>query len=130
MDTFVASTSATAAASTLSTGDSIDGGAGTDTLFLALGTAFSPVAGRITNVENLVLQSPAVDLDVTAISGLAMIEMQSPVDGADVTGITAGTKLGVTNTAGTHILTVRGAGLTGAADAASLTLNGVSGAAS
>jgi Ca2+-binding RTX toxin-like protein len=126
-DTIVAATNGTASLNTLNSADIINGGAGTDTLYVNLAQAFSPVAGRITNVENLVLQSPSVNLDVTAISGLKSIDVQNPSGGVNVSNVTAGTSLSVSNATGAHEITVRGTGLTGDSDTLSLALSGVSG---
>ena len=88
-DTIIASNPATAANATLTVGDSINGGAGTDTLNIIDANAFTgiPVGASVTNVENI---------NVTA-GGAITIDTTSNVTGA--------TKLAATNSGAAQTLT-------------------------
>jgi len=128
-DTFNAVTASSSP--TLTSSDSLVGGAGDDTLYIALGQAFTVPAGRISGIENIVLQSPVTgDFDMTGISGATSISTQTPASAANLTNVSgATTAVSVSNTSSgaTNTVTFKAAGLTGSSDALNLTLSGVNG---
>jgi len=128
-DTFNAMTAS--ASPTLTSSDSLVGGAGADTLYIALGQAFTVPAGRVSGIENIVLQSPVTgDFDMTGITGATSISTQTPASAANLTNVSgATTAISVSNTSSgaTNTVTFKAAGLTGSSDALNLTLSGVNG---
>jgi Ca2+-binding RTX toxin-like protein len=116
---------------TLSTADNLNGGDGTDTLYIALTTAFSPAAGRITNIENIVLQSPIAGgtFDLSGTTGVTTIDLQTPAGAFTVTGLaSAAVASKVANTAALTTFTYKANGLTSTTDDLKLTVSGVTGA--
>ena len=114
--------------STFTAIDTIDGGLGTDTLRVVLDTNYTGGAS-VTNVEQLSLTStgPNHTFAAAGISGLTRVESIGNTLGNNllVTGIGSLANLAVTNTAANTTFTYTDAALAGAADAVTLTLNGV-----
>ena len=127
-DTFVGIIANPLSASTFSPIDTIDGGLGTDTLRVVLNNNYSGGA-TISNVEQLSLtsQDAAKSFSAAGIAGLTRVEGTGNAVGNDltVTGIGSAANLAVTNTAANTTFTYADAALAGAADAVTLTLNGV-----
>ncbi|WP_336488261.1 DUF4214 domain-containing protein [Methylobacterium nigriterrae] len=126
-DTFNAVLDAPGGASTLNTADSINGGAGTDTLNVRivgnLGTA-TPV---IQNVENIVLSNVTTGntgtLDLGSSSGYTTVSVKDSVAGTTTsfTNVAAGTTLSLDNADGVSTFQVNGAAnRTGTSDAVSI----------
>jgi len=127
-DTFVGIIANPLSASTFSPIDTIDGGLGTDTLRVVLNNNYSGGA-TISNVEQLSLtsQEAARSFSAAGIAGLTRVEGIGNTVGNDlaVTGIGSAANLAVTNTAANTTFTYADAALAGAADAVTVTLNGV-----
>lgn len=110
-DTFVGDNTGT---NTVSAADSVDGGAGTDTLKL-FGTA--AVLPQVSNVENLYLNNPgAATINVASLSSVTSVELDNvEVTGAAAEALTLAQGQALTldsvvdNTGGGHTLGVNGA---------------------
>ena len=90
----------TAASRTLNAGDSINGGAGVDTLKVIVAnaaTAVNPLTGvTITNVEKLTVQNVSVsatNINAATISGLTSVSSQNSTGAVNFTGLAAGTEV-------------------------------------
>ncbi len=133
-DTYIAATDANPESNTLNTGDVIDGGAGTDTLNLTIGTATAPTV-TLKNIEVLgVRTAAAAAFDMRNTDGAikTIAEKQSTANftanfiaAADV----AVSIKDVTTAALSSGYNWNAGALAGATDAASLTLNNVVGTA-
>lgn len=127
-DTFVAvSDGTTPTAKTLNAGDSIDGGAGVDTLkiIVANGATATPLAGvAVTNVEKLSVQNvsgAATAVNVQPIAGVTSVSSLNSSSAVNFTGLATGTEVLVSGSAQTGAVTFAQAT---AADAVKVTLNG------
>ena len=132
-DTIIAAIDGNAESNTLNTGDVIDGGVGTDTLNLTIGAALNPTV-TIKNVETLEVRNAAAggDVDMRNTDGAVktIVEKQSTngftanfIAAADV----AVSIKDVTTASLVSDYNWNTGALSGAADAASLTLNNVVG---
>jgi hypothetical protein len=99
-DTFVGTVNDTATAQTLSAGDTINGGAGVDTLRVVLSNnaaATTPLNGvTITNVEKLAFQNvsaSATSANVSAIAGVTTVSSVNSTAAVSFTGLAAGTEV-------------------------------------
>lgn len=118
-----------AGGNTLNALDSLDGGAGSDTLNVSIATAVTP--GAITNVETInVTFTGAVALNLTQMSGAtALTNIGSSALGS-VTNIgSTGAALTVADNAVGATFAYKATSVTGDSDAISLTLNNATGAA-
>jgi Ca2+-binding RTX toxin-like protein len=114
-------------ATTFQTGDIIDGGAGTDTVYVSVATDFAPT--RITNVEKFIVNpAGAGTANFNAVSGISSVELLSPVGVQTISKIAGTVAVAVTNSSTTTTVAPKGTTLTGAADNFALTVNGVTGA--
>ena len=114
-------------ATTFQTGDIIDGGAGTDTVYVSVADNFAPT--RITNVEKFIVNpAGAGTANFNAVSGISSVELLSPVGAQTVSKIAGTVAVAVNNSSTTTTVTPKGTTLTGAADNFALTVNGVTGA--
>ena len=129
-DTFTGTLNlATPINSTLNVGDSINGGAGNDTLSLTVtgaGTASLPGA-TISNIEKLLIRDlgtgTAPVYAVAGLSGLTTVLSNASTRNITVTGVSAGTKVGL---AGDNVTSVGGIAFTTATptDAVNLLFDG------
>jgi len=113
--------------------DSIDGGAGTDTLYIQAGTAGTFTAGSLTNVETLsvnVLAAVASTIDLLGSTGVTTVA----VDGSLAGSTSAYSNIGSTSvalksayTGGNVTFGYTAAAVAGTADSATLTLSNVTG---
>jgi hypothetical protein len=123
---------------TITGGDTLDGGAGTDTLTATIANNLTPVAGGITNVENLTITSVATagktvtfsTATVTGISGVTNITNLASAAAADLTftRVVDLAELTMNNTAGDTTVTYNDALLTGSSDTVTLNVIGNTGA--
>ncbi len=114
-------------ATTYQVGDLIDGGSGTDTLYVSIADNFAPT--RVTNVEKFILNpAGAGTANFSAVSGVTSIELSSPVGAQAITNIAGTVAVAVTNSTSTTTVTTKGTTLSGVADNFALTVNGVTGA--
>jgi len=112
---------------TFQTGDIIDGGAGTDTVYVSVASDFAPT--RITNVEKFIINPAAAGAaNFNAVSGISSVELLSPVGAQSISKIAGTVAVAVTNSSTTTTVSTKGTTLTGAADNFALTVNGVTGA--
>jgi len=108
--------------STSGIASTIDGGAGTDGVAVSL--INSGNAARFVNFENLILDNTSGAFDTTLVSGVTGLEISSAAGGT-YTGLNQSQSLSITNTAnptGTTTLTMTG--VSGTADAYSITFSG------
>jgi len=127
-DTFNApNTTATAANATLTTGDTLNGGAGTDTLNITGSVAGSTVTlSNVSNIENINLtDTTGVTVALTGSTGVTNVSSNGSTTAPTFTGI-ASTAVGlnVSNSAVGATFTFTTAAVAGIADTATLTLNG------
>ncbi|WP_339858983.1 calcium-binding protein [Pseudohongiella acticola] len=101
-DTFVALIDDnTASANTLGAADVLNGGAGTDRLNILIDSSAAAVAlpaANITNIENIFARNVSgqtFTLDATRITGESQIWADRSTSQVDITGIAAGTTLGI-----------------------------------
>ncbi len=112
---------------TFDTLDTLDGGAGTDTLVISSNTTGTAMAASVANIENIIFAASAAGtLSLQGASGYEKVEIRSTTADNTVTNIVVGTDIAVTNV-GNQTLTFTAAttGYTGTADSSTLTLNGV-----
>ncbi len=116
--------------------DVINGGAGTDTLSLALTGNLTLAASQITNIETLALTTNATAaVTLTGITGLTSVTTNGNSVGALTVGVgadslaSATTAVTISNTSQGATFVWTEASTAGSADAASITVNGVTGAA-
>jgi hypothetical protein len=126
-DTFVG-TVAAGTASTLSAGDSINGGAGVDTLRIVLSAASAtPLAGvTVTNVEKLAVQNVSGSVTgIAAVAGVTTVSSTNSTSAVNFTGLATGTEVVLSGSATTAAL---GFAQTTSTDAVKVTLDaGVAG---
>jgi hypothetical protein len=124
------------AGDTLSTADTLNGGAGTDTLNIT-NTQQGALAGLVTsNIENLVIRSTNADntvetLDLTSLVGVTKVTLDDLNDGVTVSNAVLGTDFTITDmnaTAGADVTNIGYTGATGTADAATINTSNVTSA--
>jgi len=115
-------------ATTYQDSDIIDGGAGTDTLYVSVAAGITPT--RLTNVEVISVNSTGVGtVNLNAVSGLQTLGLLNSGGAMTVSNHAATTGLAITNDGGFGTtVTTKGTGLTGSSDVLSLALNGATGA--
>jgi len=111
---------------TLNSLDSVDAGAGTDTLSVQLAGSASPVSLAGVEVVNLEV-SGAATLDLRNASSLTDLSVLGATAATTVSNVIVGTDLSISDTS--QNITIGSSGATGAADAASVKLAAVTGAA-
>ena len=114
-------------------GAKVDGGAGEDVLKVSVGAAIAPAAGELTNVETINATTTAAGgFDLTNATGVKSVGFTNGTAAGAFTNLAAGVSLFVTDTtpatAGQNA-TFSLKDASGSSDTASLTLNGVNGAA-
>jgi hypothetical protein len=116
--------------------DVINGGAGTDTLSLALTGNLTLASSQITNIETLSLTTNATAaVTLTGITGLTSVSTNGNSGGALTVGVAADslasatTAVTIANTSQNTTLVWTEASIAGTSDAAAITVNGVTGAA-
>jgi hypothetical protein len=116
--------------------DVINGGAGTDTLSLALTGNLTLAASQISNIETLNLTTTAAAVvTLTGITGVTSVTTNGNSGGALTVGVgadslaSATTTATISNTSQNTTLVWTEASVAGTADAAAITVNGVTGAA-
>jgi S-layer protein len=113
---------------TFQAGDNIDGGAGTDTLVVTIGTTGTHQATSLTNVETVnVTFSAAGTLSLLGSTGVTTVNAQGSTAAASVTNIPLGTALEVMNTDQDATLAFKASSVTGSSDSATVTLKNVTG---
>jgi Ca2+-binding RTX toxin-like protein len=124
----------TAASDTFNPSDLVNGGAGDDTFYLTLTEttgAVSYTPSRITNFETLSLTNVdaegALTVDVS-LMGIENVQNSASTQAVTVSNATAGTTLSAMGNTAATTLTVKGAGLTGAEDTATISLTSNTGA--
>ena len=111
---------------TLNSLDSIDAGAGTDTLNVQLTGSASPQS--LAGVEKVnVTASGAATLDLRNADGVTDVSVLGSTAATTVNNVPVGTSLGISDT--TQDITIGSSGATGGADAATVELASVTGAA-
>ncbi|MBT7079877.1 MAG: hypothetical protein HN929_00105, partial [Chloroflexi bacterium] len=131
-DTFNASNAAgTAAGQTMNTADSVDGGAGIDTLNATVGAANTYALAGVSNVENLSANfSKAGTISMLGSTGVTSVANSGSTIAGVFSNITpAGTSLTVSNTGSNTTFGFVNAALTGTTDTAAVTVSNVTGAA-
>ena len=131
-DTFNASNAAgTAAGQTMNTADSVDGGAGIDTLNATVGAANTYALAGVSNVENLSANfSKAGTISMLGSTGVTSVANSGSTAPGVFSNITpAGTSLTVSNTGSNTTFGFVNAALTGTTDTAAVTVSNVTGAA-
>ena len=106
---------------TYDTLDTLDGGAGTDTLVISSNTTGTAMAASVTNIENIIFAASAAGtLSLQGASGYENVEVRSTTADNTISNIAAGTNIAVTNV-GDQTITFSAAatGYTGTADVAS-----------
>ncbi len=126
-DTFDAGLS-TGSLQTLNSGDQLDGGTGTDELFAVVNSSVTP--SRLTSIENVSLTNitTASEVNFGNATGLQRVTNQGSTVGLTVSGVGTGVRVDVTDTA-TAAQVITFSDVTGSADAATVGLSNVSGAA-
>jgi len=131
-----ATDSTTAAADTFNPSDLVNGGAGDDTFYLTVtetgseaNASYTP--SRITNFETLSLtnvdEGDSLTVDVS-LMGIENVQNSASTQDVTVSNATAGTTLSAMGNTAATTLTVKGAGLTGTEDTASISLTSNTGA--
>ncbi len=116
-DTLLAST-----AGFLSTGDSVDGAAGTDTLRATL-AAGSTVGPALSNIEKVYITAGAgAEFSAAGTTGLTELWINGASASATFSGVTLGTTVGIQNSVAGGALTVNFANANGPVDAATFAL--------
>ncbi|WP_428002057.1 bluetail domain-containing putative surface protein [Acidovorax sp.] len=116
-DTLLAST-----AGFLSTGDSVDGAAGTDTLRATL-AAGSTVGPALSNIEKVYITAGAgAEFSAAGTTGLTELWTNGASASATFSGVTLGTTVGIQNSVAGGALTVNFANANGPVDAATFAL--------
>lgn len=128
-DTFTANQNTVANGGTFNVTDTIDGGAGTDTLTLINEQAAQASSATISNIENLNYR-PVVaggDLDMDDFVGVTALTIDRLTGATDVSNVatTSATTFKSTAADGNTTFTYKASGVTGASDAASVVFNGV-----
>lgn len=128
-DTFIAIQTGDAT-ETWGSADTIDGAAGTDSLSLINdegGTA--PNVATVTNVENVTYRSTAANgaLDMDNMTGVTALTLDRTIGANDIDNIALTTALAFVDSGATMdtTATYKATGVTGSADSASVSLNGV-----
>lgn len=127
-DTFDASLSS--ASMTFGAADSIDGGAGTDTLTIIANAAGTYSPGSLKNVENVVLSASggATTLALTGATGIEKLTNSGSSQDVIFSGLSSlDTEVAISNTSATSSTTVTftAATVAGSSDAATISLNGL-----
>jgi len=125
-DTFnAANASATAAGQTYNNGDILNGGAGTDTLNVAVGAASTFSLSSVSNIENVVGSfSAAGTVSLLGSSGVTNITSNASTAAAIFNNIAStAVRLGVSNTDQNNTFTFTTAAVAGLTDTATLTLS-------
>jgi len=106
--------------------DSLDGGAGTDTLTVAINAIGTYQAASLKNIENInVVDTSGQTLSLLGATGVESVTSLGSTAATTVTNIgSAAVKLGVTNSAAGATFTYSAAAVQGTADETTLTLNG------
>ena len=128
-DTFnAANASNNAAGQTFTTGDVVNGGAGTDTLQATIGAANTYVANGLTDVEVIKAQfSAAGTVSLLGSSGVTTVESNASTAAASFTNISSlDTVLKVSTTDQDASFAFTATTVSGSSDTANLTLNGAS----
>lgn len=128
-DTFVGTVTETTAAQTLSAGDTINGGAGVDTLRIVISNTptnpTTPLAGvTVTNVEKLAIQNVGgntTSVNVAPIAGVTTVSSVNSTSGVAYTGLAAGTEVILSGAASSANLSFA---QNNATDAVKVTLDG------
>jgi Ca2+-binding RTX toxin-like protein len=128
-DTFDAGLS-TSSLQTLNSGDSLDGGAGTDELFAVINGSVTPSA--VKGIENIYITNTSTtavaNADFSNATGITSISNQSSTFGTTISGINTSVAVTVRDTTvATHTVTYTG--VSGTADAATISLANVTGSA-
>ena len=112
---------------TFDTLDTLDGGAGTDTLVISSNTTGTAMAASVANIENIIFAASAAGtLSLQGATGYDKVEVRSTTADNTVSNIVAGTDIAVTNIGDISItFSAAATGYTGTADVSTLTLNGV-----
>ncbi|MFA7270899.1 MAG: DUF4214 domain-containing protein [Sterolibacterium sp.] len=114
---------------TFDSSDSLDGGAGTDTLNVGIGGTGTYQAASLANIENVVANFTAAGtLSLLGATGVSSVKIQGPTDNVIVTGVgSTSTGLTVTNTDKNITYSFASSAVSGSTDTASLTLSAVTG---
>jgi hypothetical protein len=113
---------------TASGSDTVDGGAGSDTVNITNTTANAYSGLTLSNVENFVYKATnGGDLDADDISGITSLELKSTVGAMDLSDLLTSMELTFTNSNSdmNTSATFKASGVTGATDAAIVNVDGV-----
>ena len=115
-----------AATETFTATDTIDGGTGTDTLRLTNTEAATANSATVTNVENLVYigTGGGSDLDLASFTSVTNVTVSGTAGAQNIDGVALTDTLAITGATATADIMVTHAGVTGAADVATVTIDG------
>ena len=112
--------SLSAGAQTLTTGDQLSGGAGTDSLIATITGSVTPTL--LSSIENITITNTAMaTFGMANATGTTSLTLQSGVGGATVTGIGKAVAVTLSDSAQSHTITYND--VTGSADSATVTLS-------
>ena len=112
--------SLSAGAQTLTTGDQLSGGAGTDSLIATITGSVTPTL--LSSIENITItNTAAATFGMANATGTTSLTLQSGTGGATVTGIGKAVGVTLSDSAQNHTITYND--VTGSADAATVTLS-------
>ena len=111
-------------AQTLGSADSLDGGAGIDTLFAVIAGTVTP--SRLTSIESVRFTATGIStLDLVNATGTTSVTSQGSTAAATIANIAQTVGVTIQDTAQNH--TINYSGVTGAADAATISVTNVTG---
>ena len=126
-DTFT-SVNSTVATATLTAGDNLDGGAGTDTLNITSAAEMTLGSGvTMNNVENVTVSASggALTLDTAMMTGITSVANNGSTSAVSVTGLKALVPVSVTATSANTTVGFASAVTAGTADTIAININGV-----